>query len=78
LLLLLHGFPELAYCWRKVMVPLTELGYHVVAPDQRGYGRTTGWSATYDQDLRSFSMLNLARDAVALTFALGVTGRRRP
>ena len=71
LLLLLHGFPELAYCWRKVMVPLAELGYHVVAPDQRGYGRTTGWSPTYDQDLRPYSMLNLALDAVALTFALG-------
>jgi pimeloyl-ACP methyl ester carboxylesterase len=71
LLLLLHGFPELAYSWRKVMVPLAELGYHVVAPDQRGYGRTTGWSSTYDQDLRPYSMLNLALDAVALTFALG-------
>ena len=71
LLLLLHGFPELAYSWRKVMVPLAEFGYHVVAPDQRGYGRTTGWSPTYDQDLRPYSMLNLARDAVALTFALG-------
>ena len=71
LLLLLHGFPELAYCWRKVLVPLAELGYHVVAPDQRGYGRTTGWSATYDQDLRPYSMLNVARDVVALTFALG-------
>jgi pimeloyl-ACP methyl ester carboxylesterase len=71
LLLLLHGFPEIAYCWRKIMVPLGELGYHVVAPDQRGYGRTTGWSATYDQDLRPYSMLNLARDAVALTFELG-------
>ena len=69
LLLLLHGFPELAYCWRKVMVPLADLGYHVVAPDQRGYGRTTGWSATYDQDLRPYSMLNLARDVVALTLA---------
>ncbi|MDT5208551.1 MAG: hypothetical protein QOF67_966, partial [Mycobacterium sp.] len=71
LLLLLHGFPEIAYSWRKIMVPLGELGYHVVAVDQRGYGRTTGWSATYDQDLRPYSMLNLARDAVALTFALG-------
>jgi pimeloyl-ACP methyl ester carboxylesterase len=71
LLLLLHGFPEIGYCWRKVMVPLAELGYYVVAPDQRGYGRTTGWSATYDQDLRPYSMLNLARDTVALTFALG-------
>ena len=41
-LLLLHGFPELAYRWRKVMLPLAQAGYHVVAPDQRGYGRTTG------------------------------------
>ena len=43
LLLLLHGFPELAYSWRKVMPALADAGYHVVAPDQRGYGRTTGW-----------------------------------
>ena len=35
LLILLHGFPELAYSWRKVMVPLADAGYHVVAPDQR-------------------------------------------
>ena len=40
-ILLLHGFPELAYSWRKVMVPLAEAGYYVVAPDQRGCGRTT-------------------------------------
>ena len=42
-LLLLHGFPELAYSWRKVMGPLAAAGFHVIAPDQRGYGRTTGW-----------------------------------
>jgi pimeloyl-ACP methyl ester carboxylesterase len=35
LVLLLHGFPELAYSWRKVMLPLAAAGYHVVAPDQR-------------------------------------------
>src|SRR5262245_26575615 len=52
-LLLLHGFPELAYSWRKVMLPLAAAGYHVVAPDQRGYGRTTGWDADYDGDLGS-------------------------
>jgi pimeloyl-ACP methyl ester carboxylesterase len=34
--LLLHGFPELAYSWRKVMLPLASAGFHVVAPDQRG------------------------------------------
>ena len=49
--LLLHGFPELAYSWRKVMLPLAEAGFHVVAPDQRGYGRTTGWDGDYDGDL---------------------------
>jgi pimeloyl-ACP methyl ester carboxylesterase len=43
LILLLHGFPELAYSWRKIMVPLanSHAGYRVVAPDLRGYGRTT-------------------------------------
>jgi pimeloyl-ACP methyl ester carboxylesterase len=69
--LLLHGFPELAYSWRKVMLPLAAAGFHVVAPDQRGYGRTTGWSADYDGDLAPFRMLNLARDALGLVHALG-------
>ena len=49
--LLLHGFPELAYSWRKVMLPLAAAGFRVVAPDLRGYGRTTGWDADYDGDL---------------------------
>ena len=50
-LLLLHGFPELAFSWRKVMPALAAAGYHVIAPDQRGYGRTTGWDGSYDGDL---------------------------
>ena len=37
--LLIHGFPELAYSWRHVMLPLAKAGYHVIAPDQRGYGK---------------------------------------
>lgn len=69
--LLLHGFPELAYSWRKLMAPLAAAGFHVVAPDQRGYGRTTGWSDDFDADLAPFRMLNLVRDALELTFALG-------
>jgi hypothetical protein len=40
--LLLHEFPDLAYYWRKVMLPLAAAGYHVIAPDQRGYGWITG------------------------------------
>lgn len=70
-LLLLHGFPELAYSWRKVMVPLAEAGYHVIAPDVRGFGRTTGWSSDYDTDLTPFRRLNKVRDAVGLVYALG-------
>ena len=69
--LLLHGFPELAYSWRKVMAPLAAAGFHVVAPDQRGYGRTTGWDGRYDGDLGTFRMLNLVRDTVGLVSALG-------
>jgi pimeloyl-ACP methyl ester carboxylesterase len=69
--LLLHGFPELAYSWRKVMLPLASAGYHVVAPDQRGYGRTTGWDDAYDGDLDSFRLPNLVRDALGLISALG-------
>jgi pimeloyl-ACP methyl ester carboxylesterase len=69
--LLLHGFPELAYSWRKVMLPLAEAGFHVVAPDQRGYGRTTGWDDAYDTDLAPFRMLNLVRDAMGVLAALG-------
>jgi pimeloyl-ACP methyl ester carboxylesterase len=69
--LLLHGFPELAYSWRKVMPALASAGFHVVAPDQRGYGRTTGWDGSYDGDLASFRLLNLVRDTLTLVGALG-------
>jgi len=69
--LLLHGFPELAFSWRKVMPALAEAGYHVIAPDQRGYGRTTGWDATYDGDLAPFRLTNLVRDALGLVSAFG-------
>jgi pimeloyl-ACP methyl ester carboxylesterase len=70
--LLLHGFPELAYCWRKVMLPLAEGGFHVVAPDLRGYGRTTGWDSQYDTNLSLFSLPSMVRDVVGLVSALGL------
>jgi pimeloyl-ACP methyl ester carboxylesterase len=68
LLLLLHGFPELAYSWRNQIAPLAAAGFHVVAPDQRGYGRTTGEDRGR---LEQFRILNLVRDAMALVAALG-------
>jgi pimeloyl-ACP methyl ester carboxylesterase len=69
---LLHGFPELAYSWRKVMPALAAAGFHVVAPDQRGYGRTAGSDDRYDGDLASFHLLNLVEDTLGLLAALKV------
>jgi pimeloyl-ACP methyl ester carboxylesterase len=71
LIVLLHGFPELAYSWRKIILPLAQAGFHVVAPDQRGYGRTTGWDGTYEGNPSSFRMTELVRDMLALVSALG-------
>jgi pimeloyl-ACP methyl ester carboxylesterase len=69
--LLLHGFPELAYSWRKQLTALADAGYHAIAPDQRGYGRTTGWSADFDADLSSFRFMMLLREAIGVLYALG-------
>ena len=71
--LLLHGFPELAYSWRNVLPVLAAAGYHAVAPDQRGYGNTSGW---YDHDdgddtVRSCRLFNLMLDCLGLVMALG-------
>ncbi|TAM58576.1 alpha/beta hydrolase [bacterium] len=71
LVLLLHGFPDLAYGWRHLIPVLAGAGYHVVAPDQRGFGRTTGWVNDYGTLLEPFSILNTTRDALALVSALG-------
>jgi pimeloyl-ACP methyl ester carboxylesterase len=54
------------------MPRLADAGIHVIAPDQRGYGRTVGWDGRYDGDLASFRMLNLVRDAAGLLEALGI------
>src|SRR5580698_2166818 len=69
-IVLLHGFPELAYSWRKLMPILAAAGYHVIAPDQRGYGRTSGSDDRYDGDLAAFHLLNLADDVRGLLTAL--------
>jgi pimeloyl-ACP methyl ester carboxylesterase len=66
LVLLLHGFPECWYSWRHQLTALARAGYHAVAPDQRGYGRTGG-PAEADQ----YTMLHLTGDVIGLMDALG-------
>jgi pimeloyl-ACP methyl ester carboxylesterase len=71
-LLLLHGFPELAFSWRQVMPPLAAAGYFVIAPDLRGFGRTAGGDAAYDGDVAQYRQLNLVADVTALLASLGI------
>jgi pimeloyl-ACP methyl ester carboxylesterase len=53
------------------MLPLASAGFHVIAPDMRGYGRTTGWDDSYDGDVFLFRHTNLVRDALGLVSAFG-------
>ena len=69
--LLLHGFPECAFSWRKQLPFLVAAGYHVVAPDLRGYGRSGGAVVEYDDDLMPYTLINRVSDAVGLVKALG-------
>lgn len=77
LIILLHGFPEIAYSWRKLILPLSAAGYHVVAPDQRGYGRTkmldvqAGVTTSFEDNVSPFRISNVVTDVVALVLALG-------
>jgi pimeloyl-ACP methyl ester carboxylesterase len=68
LVLLLHGFPECWYSWRHQLPALAAAGYHVVAPDQRGYGRT---GAPGDGGVDKYTMLHLVGDVIGLIDALG-------
>jgi len=50
-IVLCHGFPELAYSWRHQIDPLVAAGYHVIAPNQRGYGRSSRPGPVEDYDI---------------------------
>ena len=71
LVVLLHGFPELAFSWRYIIPSLAKQGFHVIAPDQRGFGKTTGWDNSYTNDLSSYHHTNLTKDIFDLVTALG-------
>lgn len=66
LVLLLHGFPESWYSWRHQFRPLAEAGYHVVAPDMRGYGKSDRPAA-----IEAYNQVEVVNDVVGLVPALG-------
>jgi len=66
LVVLCHGWPELAYSWRHQIPALARAGYHVVAPDMRGYG-----GSSVPADTAAYAITDLVGDMVALVGALG-------
>ena len=72
LLILLHGFPESGRAWRKLMRPLAERGFHVVAPDMRGYGASDAPEGVdqYRLDQLVADITGLADALEASTFTL--------
>jgi pimeloyl-ACP methyl ester carboxylesterase len=72
LVVLLHGFPESWYSWRHQLPALAQAGYHVVAPDQRGYCETgPPQTPGREPEIADYTMLHLTGDVIALMDALG-------
>jgi pimeloyl-ACP methyl ester carboxylesterase len=65
--LLLHGFPELAYSWRHQFGPLAAAGHRVIAPDMRGFGGTSA-----PEPIEAYDVLALTGDVTRLLDALGL------
>jgi len=66
-IVLLHGFPELAYSWRFQLPALADAGFRAIAPDQRGYGRTTA-----PPHVEDYRMQELIGDVIGLLDAFGL------
>ena len=66
LVVLCHGWPELSYSWRHQIDALARAGFHVVAPDMRGFGKSSA-----PADIGAYSIFHTVGDMVALVAALG-------
>ena len=66
LVLLLHGFPESWYSWRHQFAPIAAAGYHVVAPDMRGYGKSDK-----PAEITAYCQSEVVKDIIGLIPALG-------
>ncbi len=70
-IVLLHGFPEFAYTWRNQLLPLANAGFHVIAPDLRGYGLTASTPVRFSDSLVPYMVLNRVSDVLGLVRAIG-------
>lgn len=66
LVLMLHGFPESWYSWRHQFAPLAAAGFHAVAPDMRGYGKSDK-----PEEVHAYNQVEVVNDIIGLIPALG-------
>ena len=66
LVLMLHGFPESWYSWRHQIPAVAEAGFHAVAPDMRGYGKSDK-----PDDISTYNQVEVTNDIIELISALG-------
>jgi pimeloyl-ACP methyl ester carboxylesterase len=66
LVVLCHGFPELAFSWRRQVPALTSAGFRVIAPDLRGFGRSS-----VPLEVEAYDVVSLCGDLCGLLDALG-------
>ena len=64
--ILCHGFPELWYSWRHQLPALAQAGYHAIAPDLRGFGRSS-----IPGEVEAYDLLSVCEDMVGLLDDLG-------
>ena len=65
--ILCHGWPELSISWRHQLQCLGDLGFHAIAPDMRGYGRSTVYPRHED-----YALMHTVGDMIGLADALGI------
>lgn len=72
--LLIHGFPQTCHQYRHVLTPLAQAGFHVVAPDYRGAGRTSRPRSGYEKAILAHDLLTLVRDHLCITKPIHLVG----
>ena len=73
-ILLIHGFPETSYQFRHVIVPLSQAGYHVLAPDYRGHGYSSKPPSGYTKDILAQDLYKLVTEHVGIKDKVHLVG----
>ncbi|EMC93494.1 hypothetical protein BAUCODRAFT_243721 [Baudoinia panamericana UAMH 10762] len=73
-ILLIHGFPQTSYQFRRVITPISDAGYHVVVPDYRGAGESSKPWTGYTKDIMARDLYRLVTDHLSIKDPIHVVG----